>query len=137
MIDDGVQFAEMWDVFVRVVACDTAVRPGQHRVAADDPRLAEFAANVAAPALQAIGATTHTDSIGNLAATFGPITGNETLFVTYPATHHGNDTPDPLRARREVIDGVTQWVGQGANEGKAAFAALIEALRRSVEHGVP
>ena len=128
--------AELWDVFERAVACDTAVRAGEHRVAADDPRLAAFAETVAAPMLEAIGATTRTDSAGNLVATFGPISGTETLFVAYPATHHGNDTDDPLRARREVVAGATEWIGQGANEGKAPFAALIEALRRSASDGV-
>jgi acetylornithine deacetylase/succinyl-diaminopimelate desuccinylase-like protein len=129
--------AELWDVFERAVACDTAVRAGEHRVQADDPRLAAFAETVAGPLLEAIGAATRTDSAGNLVATFGPISGSETLFVAYPATHHGNDTADPLRARREVTDGLAEWVGQGANEGKAPFAALIEALRRSVRDGVP
>ncbi len=129
--------AELWDVFARAVACDTAVRVGEHRVPADDPRLAAFAETVAGPILEALGATTRTDSAGNLVATFGPISGSETLFVAYPATHHGNDTEDPLRARREVNGGAAEWVGQGANEGKAPFATLIEALRRSVRDGIP
>jgi acetylornithine deacetylase/succinyl-diaminopimelate desuccinylase-like protein len=134
---DAGPMADLWDVFERAVACDTAVRAGEHRVAADDPRLAVFAQTVAGPMLEAIGATTRTDSAGNLVAAFGPISGSETLFVTYPATHHGNDTDEPLRARREVVGGVEQWVGQGANEGKAPFAALIDALRRSARDGVP
>ena len=137
MSPDGDPLAELWDVFERAIACDTAVRAGEHRLPADDPRLAAFVETVAGPRLEAIGATTRTDSAGNLVATFGPMSGSETLFVAYPATHHGNDTDDPLRARREVVAGVTQWVGQGANEGKAPFAALIEALRRSAKDEVP
>src|SRR5262245_17583330 len=129
--------AELWAVFERAVACDTAVRAGEHRVPADDPRLAAFAETVARPMLEVIGATTRTDSAGNLVASFGPIIGSETLFVAYPATHHGNDTDEPRRARRQEHDGVNEWVGQGANEGKAPFAALIAALSRSAREGVP
>jgi acetylornithine deacetylase/succinyl-diaminopimelate desuccinylase-like protein len=137
MSPDADPLAELWDAFARAVACDTAVRAGEHRVPADDPRLAAFAETVARPLLEALGATTRTDSAGNLVATFGPISGSETLFVAYPATHHGNDTEDPRRARRVVDGGVAEWVGQGANEGKAPFAALIEALRRSARDGIP
>ena len=137
MSPDGDPLAELWDVFERAIACDTAVRAGEHRVPADDPRLAAFVQTVAGPMLEASGATTRIDSAGNLVATFGPMSGSETLFVAYPATHHGNDTDDPLRARREVVAGVAEWVGQGANEGKAPFAALIEALRRSAKDEVP
>jgi acetylornithine deacetylase/succinyl-diaminopimelate desuccinylase-like protein len=137
MSQDTDPLAELWDVFERAVSCDTAVRAGEHRVPADDPRLATFAETVARPMLEVIGATTRTDSAGNLVATFGPISGSETLFVAYPATHHGNDTDEPRRARRQDHGGVTEWVGQGANEGKAPFAALIAALHRSARDGVP
>jgi acetylornithine deacetylase/succinyl-diaminopimelate desuccinylase-like protein len=125
----------MWEVFSSVIAHDTAVRPGEHRIEWDDPRVAGFIADVATPLLQRLGAGTRTDGAGNLVATFGPLAGTELLLVTYPATHHGNDMADPLRARRGD-DGRTYWLGQGCSEGKAGFVAMVEALRRSIGAGI-
>jgi acetylornithine deacetylase/succinyl-diaminopimelate desuccinylase-like protein len=126
----------MFELFARAVAHDTSPGPGEHRVAHDDPRLAAFMAEVAAPELHALGAATRSDSAGNLIASFGPLTGRELLLVCYPAVHHGNEIEDRLHARSITVDGVEHWVGQGANEGKGSFVAVMAGLARAVRDGV-
>ena len=92
MTRDGGPPAELWDVFEPHDRVRHRGAAGEHRVPADihGSRRSE---TVAGPILEAIGATTRTDSAGNLIATFGPMSGRGTLFVAYPATL-GNDTDD-------------------------------------------
>jgi acetylornithine deacetylase/succinyl-diaminopimelate desuccinylase-like protein len=125
-----------WSVFERSIAMDTSPGPGNHRVPADDPRLAAFIDELARPELERLGAHTAIDGIGNLVARFGPRTGNELLFVAYPATHHANDMDEPLRARQVTLQGRDHWCGQGASEGKGPFVALLDALDTARRDGV-
>ena len=88
--------------------------------------------DAAAPALEELGASVALDEANNLLARFGPETGDELLFVSYPATHHGNEMAEPLRPRRR--DGL--WVGLGASQGKGGLAAVCAAIARLREQGV-
>lgn len=125
---EGALDAEMWDVFATAVGHDTAVRDGEFRIDPHDPRLTSFMYEVGAPLLQSYGATTHIDETNNLIATFGPLSGDEILFVAYPANHHGNNTPKPHTARKAKIAGEEAWVGLGAGQGKGGLAALCSGL---------
>ena len=120
-----------WSLFEKFVAADTSVRPMQTFVPPDDPRVAEFAHEVAAPVLRELGANVSVDALNNVVARFGPLTGRELMLVSYPVTHHANRMPDPLRAR---TDG-SMWVGLGASQGKAGMVAAITAARDLIEAG--
>ncbi|HVE19222.1 MAG TPA: M20/M25/M40 family metallo-hydrolase [Ilumatobacteraceae bacterium] len=126
----------LWTLFQQVIALDTSPGEGHHRVASDDPRLSAFIDKIARPELENLGASTTTDSMGNLIATFGDRTGDELLLIAYPATHHGNKMADPLHARVVVVDDHNYWAGQGASEGKGPFVSLIDALARSRQDGI-
>lgn len=126
----------MWEVFSRLVAGDTHARIGENRIAPDDERLASFAADVARPLFQELGADVVVDPLNNVVARFGEDRGSELLFVAYPALHHGNEMADPLRARREELGGDERWVGLGAGQSKAALAAVCAAIRLLQEQDV-
>jgi acetylornithine deacetylase len=125
-----------WERFAELVAADTYARVGQNRIASDDPRVVSFAHEVATPLLRGLAAEVSVDGLNNVVARFGPDTGKELLFVTYPALHHGNEMADPLRARRVGSGDDERWVGLGAGQGKAAFAGLLAAVRHVREEGV-
>jgi succinyl-diaminopimelate desuccinylase len=122
----------LWRLFARFVEADTSVRPGETRVDARDERLREFMTAVAAPELEQLGASITLDEANNLLARFGPDTGNELLFVAYPATHHGNEMEEPLSPRER--DGL--WVGLGASQGKGGLASICAAVARMREEGI-
>lgn len=122
----------LWELFCRFVEADTSVRAGETRVDARDERLRAFMTDAAAPVLEELGASVVLDEANNLLARFGPDTGNEVLFVCYPATHHGNEMEEPLRPRTR--DG--RWVGLGASQGKGGLAAVCAAVARLREQGV-
>ena len=126
----------LWALFQQVIALDMSPGEDHHRVASDDPRLSAFIDKIARPELKNLGASTTTDSMGNLIATFGDRTGDELLLIAYPATHHGNKMADPLHARVVVVDDHNYWAGQGASEGKGPFVSLIDALARSRQDGI-
>lgn len=126
----------MWELFERFVAVDTCARVGENRVPPDDPRVATFAHDVAAPALREAGATVTVDRLNNVVARFGEDRGTELLFVAYPAAHHGQEMEDPLRARRDEVAGEERWIGLGASQSKGALAALCAAVRALQERGV-
>jgi acetylornithine deacetylase/succinyl-diaminopimelate desuccinylase-like protein len=127
----------LWRWFERAVAADTGARLGENRIDPDDPRIAAFASELAAPELEALGATVEIDGLNNVVARFGPLTGNELALVSYCALHHGNEMDEPLRATRLARDGAEIWRGLGASQGKGGFAAVCAALdllqRRGVE----
>lgn len=122
----------LWRLFSRFVEADTSVRPGETRVDALDERLREFMTDVAAPELEQLGASITIDEANNLLARFGPDAGTELLFVSYPATHHGNEMDEPLRPRQR--DGL--WVGLGASQGKGGLASVCAAVARLREQGI-
>jgi acetylornithine deacetylase/succinyl-diaminopimelate desuccinylase-like protein len=122
----------LWRLFARFVESDTSVRPGETRVEAQDERLRAFMTDAAAPELAELGASVTLDEANNLLARFGPETGNELLFVCYPATHHGNEMAEPLRPRRRDA----LWVGLGASQGKGGLAAVCAAIARLREQGL-
>lgn len=127
--------AELWSGFEAVVRHDTATTVGEHAVGARDPRIASFMTTVGAPLLTSCGATTRIDRMNNVIGTFGPLTGNEILFVAYPVNHHGNCMTAPLQARRTEIEGEEHWVGLGASQGKGGLTSLIAALKLAVRAG--
>jgi acetylornithine deacetylase/succinyl-diaminopimelate desuccinylase-like protein len=122
----------LWRLFCRFVEADTGVRPGETRVESGDDRLRAFMTGAAGPALEELGASLELDEANNLLARFGPETGEELLFVSYPATHHGNEMEEPLRPRER--DGL--WVGLGASQGKGGLAAVCAAIARLREQGL-
>lgn len=128
---------ELWHDFQAAVACDTSARAGEHAVSPHDTRIARFMSEVGVPLLTGCGASTRLDSMNNLIATFGPLTGQELLLVAYPVNHHGNQMTDPLHARRRRIGGEEHWVGQGASQGKGGLAALIAAVQAAARAGAP
>ena len=67
------------------------------------------------------------DRLNNVVASFGPRTGDELLFVAYPALHHGNEMVEPLRARRVETERGELWVGLGASQSKGGLAAMCAA----------
>ena len=120
-----------WSLFERFVAADTSVRPMETFVRTDDPRVAAFAHDVAAPALRDLGANVSVDGLNNVVARFGPVTGREVMLVSYPVTHHANRLSDPLRAMTKG----SRWIGLGASQGKAGLAAACAAARRLIDGG--
>jgi acetylornithine deacetylase/succinyl-diaminopimelate desuccinylase-like protein len=126
----------LWRCFECAVAADTGARVGENRIDPDDPRVAEFASEVAAPTLEALGATVDVDELNNVVAAFGPLTGNELALVSYCAIHHGNEMSDSLRAVRLSRDGAEIWRGLGASQGKGGFAAVCAALDLLRRHEV-
>src|ERR1043166_7216877 len=90
-----VDHAYAWSLFESFVAADTSVRPMHTFVPPDDPRVAHFAHEVAAPVLSALGARVEVDRLNNVVARFGPATGREVLLVSYSVTHHANRMRDP------------------------------------------
>lgn len=127
---------ELWRRFETFVAADTLVAPGENRVDPLDPRLARFAHEVAAPAFEELGATVEVDRLNNVVGRFGPRTGDELLFLGYPALHHGNEMDDPLRARRvRSADGAELWAGVGAGQSKGGLAAVCAAVAAVREAG--
>lgn len=122
----------LWRLFACFVGADTSVRPGETRIEARDERLRTFMTDAAAPALKELGASVKLDEANNLLARFGPETGDELLFVSYPATHHGNEMEEPLRPRER--DGL--WVGLGASQGKGGLASVCAAVARLREQGI-
>ena len=127
----NVDRAYAWSLFERFVAEDTSVLAMRTAVPPDDPRVARFAHDVAAPELRALGAEVDVDAMNNVVARFGPPSGREVMLVSYPVTHHANRMADPLRAR--VADGF--WIGLGASQGKAGLAAACAAVRATREAG--
>ena len=125
----------LWRSFETFVAADTLVAPNENRVDPLDPRLGRFAHEVAAPAFEELGATVAVDRLNNAVGQFGERTGDELLFLAYPALHHGNEMDEPLRARRvQAPNGPELWVGVGASQSKgglAAVCAAVAALRAS------
>jgi acetylornithine deacetylase len=117
----------LWRWFEAFVAADTLVPAGENRVDPLDPRLAAFAREVAAPAFRELGATVEIDRLNNVVASFGPRTGDELLFVAYPALHHGNEMAEPRRARRVRTERGELWVGLGASQSKGGLAAMCAA----------
>lgn len=125
----SVDVDRLWRWFEAFVAADTLVAAGENRVDPRDPRLARFATEVAAPAFEELGATVEIDRLNNVIARFGKRTGDELLFLAYPALHHGNEMDDPFRARRvQSPDGRELWVGVGASQSKGGLAALCAAI---------
>jgi acetylornithine deacetylase/succinyl-diaminopimelate desuccinylase-like protein len=127
--------SDLWDTFARFVALDTAVRHGESRLDSHDERIARFVREGAVPVLEELGANVEIDALNNVVAHWGELTGRELLLVGYPAIHHGNEMPDPLRARSEQVDGEEVWVGLGASQGKAGLAAACEAIRLLRQRG--
>lgn len=125
-----------WERFAELVAADTFARVGENRIAPADPRVVSFAHEVATPLFRELGAEVTVDELNNVVARFGPDTGTELLFITYPVLHHGNEMADPLRARRDGSGDDERWIGLGAGQGKAAFAGLLAAVRHLREEGV-
>ena len=125
----AVDVDELWRLFEAFVAADTLVATDENRIDPLDPRLTRFAHEVAAPAFEELGASVEVDR------RFGALTGDELLFLGYPALHHGNEMEEPLRARRvQAASGSELWVGVGASQSKgglAAVCAAIAALRAS------
>jgi acetylornithine deacetylase/succinyl-diaminopimelate desuccinylase-like protein len=120
---------ELWRRFETFVAADTLVAPDENRVDPLDPRLTRFAHEVAAPAFEELGATVEVDRLNNVVGRFGDLTGEELLFLGYPALHHGNEMEEPLRARRvEAPNGSELWVGVGASQSKGGLAAVCAAV---------
>jgi acetylornithine deacetylase len=126
----------LWECFSRLVAADTHARVGENRIAPDDERLVAFARDVADPLFRELGAECRIDELNNVVGRFGEDGGTELLFISYPALHHGNEMADPLRARREQLDGDERWIGLGAGQGKAALAAVCAGVRLLREQGV-
>ena len=124
--------ALLWRLFSRFVEADTSVRPGETRVDARDERLRTFMTDVAGPELERLGASVKLDVANNLLARFGPDRGTELLYVSYPATHHGNEMEQPLRPRTRA----GLWVGLGASQGKGGLAAVCAAVARLREEGI-
>jgi len=56
--------------------------------------------------------------------------------VSYPVTHHGNRMIDPFRARVGHVADDAVWLGLGASQGKAGFAAVCGATRAVLDGGV-
>lgn len=126
---------ELWSVFEAVVRHDTATTIGEHAMDAHDPRIASFMAAVGVPLLTSCGATTRINHMNNVIGTFGPLTGNEIVFVAYPVNHHGNYMTAPLRARRSEIKSEEHWLGLGASQGKGGLTSLIAALKLASRAG--
>jgi acetylornithine deacetylase/succinyl-diaminopimelate desuccinylase-like protein len=127
----SVDRAYAWSLFEKFVAADTSVRPMQTFVRPDDPRVAAFAHEAAAPALRELGADVAVDRLNNVVARFGPPSGREVVLVSYSVTHHANRMPDPLHARK---DG-SVWIGLGAGQGKAGLAAALAAAKSAIDSG--
>ena len=127
----------LWRWFETFVAADTLVSEGENRVDPLDPRLARFAREVAAPAFEELGATVEVDRLNNVVARFGDRTGEELLFLGYPALHHGNEMQDPLRARRVLGQNERElWVGVGASQSKGGLAAICASVAGLREGGI-
>jgi acetylornithine deacetylase/succinyl-diaminopimelate desuccinylase-like protein len=126
----------LWTLFERFVAADSSVRIGENRLDPTDERMASFARDVAAPTLRELGAIVEIDALNNVVGRFGEDTGEELLLVAYSGIHHGNEMEDPFRARRRDLAGEEVWVGMGAGQGKAGFAAICEAVRVVQARGV-
>lgn len=133
---EDVEVEYLWSLFERSVGCDTSVRIGENRLDPRDTRIATYAEEVAGPALEALGASVEIDELNNVIGRFGSATGEDILFVSYSAIHHGNDMRDPLRARRVGSDGDEIWSGLGASQGKGGFAAVCAAVRLLHERGL-
>lgn len=123
-----VDVERLWHWFETFVAADTLVPEGENRVDPLDPRLTRFAHDVAAAAFEELGATVEIDRVNNVIARFGERTGDELLFLAYPALHHGNEMDEPLRARRVEAESGELWVGLGASQSKGGLAAMCEAV---------
>ena len=125
----SVDVERLWQWFETFVAADTLVPAGENRVDPLDPRLTRFAHDVAAPAFEELGGAVEIDRLNNVVARFGERTGDEILFLAYPALHHGNEMDEPLRARRATSpDGRELWVGVGASQSKGGLAAMCAAV---------
>jgi succinyl-diaminopimelate desuccinylase len=125
----SVDIERLWHWFETFVGADTLVAEGENRIDPLDPRLTRFAHDVAAPAFEELGATVEIDRINNVIGRFGERTGEELLFLAYPALHHGNEMADPLHARRVHGRGGRElWVGLGASQSKGGLAAMCEAV---------
>jgi acetylornithine deacetylase len=125
----AVDIDELWRRFEAFVAADTLVVADENRIDPLDPRLTRFAQDVAAPAFEELGATVEVDRLNNVIGRFGALTGDELLFLGYPALHHGNEMEEPLRARRvHAASGSELWVGVGASQSKGGLAAVCAAI---------
>jgi acetylornithine deacetylase/succinyl-diaminopimelate desuccinylase-like protein len=133
----NVDVERMWRSFEAFVAADTLVAANENRVDPLDPRLAGFARDVAAPAFEELGGRVEVDRLNNAVARFSERTGEELLFLAYPAIHHGNEMADGLRARRvEAANGREVWAGLGASQSKGGLAAMCAAVAALRDAGV-
>jgi succinyl-diaminopimelate desuccinylase len=122
-----IDIERLWGWFEAFVAADTLVPAGENHLDPLDARLTSFSNEVAAPAFEELGATVEIDRLNNVVARFGPRTGDELLFLAYPALHHGNEMAEPLRARRVEAERGELWVGLGASQSKGGLAAMCAA----------
>jgi succinyl-diaminopimelate desuccinylase len=135
-VSSAIDVDRLWHWFETFVAADTLVPEGENRIDPLDPRLGRFAREVAAPAFEQLGATVEIDRLNNVVARFGERTGDELLLLGYPALHHGNAMPEPLRARRATgRDGRELWAGLGASQSKGGLAAICAAVAALREGG--
>jgi acetylornithine deacetylase/succinyl-diaminopimelate desuccinylase-like protein len=136
-MSSDVDVERLWAWFERFVAADTVVPAGENQIDPLDPRLTVFARDVAAPALEEIGATVEIDRVNNVVARFGKRTGAELLLLGYPALHHGNEMEDPLRARRGASAGGDElWFGRGASQSKGGLTAVLGAVSLLRRRGI-
>ncbi len=132
----GVDRGYLWKLFDRVDAADTSVRAGETAVPPTDPRVERFAHELAARELRDLGAVIEVDDLNNVVGRFGNLTGSEVALVSYPITHHANRMSNPLHARIAELGGETVWLGLGASQGKAGFAAACGAAKALLGNGI-
>jgi len=98
----------------------------------NDPAIARFIRECAAPLLREIGADCRYDKMGNLIVEAGPASEASLLFVAYAMTHPAAKMPDPFSATVIETPRGPAVRGRGVAEQKTALAALFGALAETL-----
>jgi acetylornithine deacetylase/succinyl-diaminopimelate desuccinylase-like protein len=120
---------------LELLRAPTQVPRGETEIQPGDPRIVAAVNDVALPRIEELGADEiRLHDMGDVAARFGPDSGDGVLLQTYITTQHANLMEEPSASR--VVDGSELGVegpcavGQGATQTKgpmaAAFASLLD-----------
>jgi succinyl-diaminopimelate desuccinylase len=120
---------------IELLRAPTQVPRGETEIQPGDPRIVAAVNTVLLPRIEELGpAEIRVHDMGDVAARFGPDSGDGVLLQTYITTQHANLMEEPSASR--LVDGSEFGVdgpcavGQGATQTKgpmaAAFASLLE-----------
>lgn len=116
------------DLLLRWLGADTSVPAGGHEVLPGDPRVAAAVRDVLRPAVESLGPDeVREHPAGDLAARFGPPSGDGLLVQVYVVAQHG-EPGAPVRVADEPGSGRVA-TGPGASQHKGAAVAALAALR--------